>query len=212
MSRNTMRKMNKQYQYHHHHHHHHLPLSRRQRRRQSFPMRASYSKRAGNLSAPGKQWAASSLSRPVLTAALPTLSAFHPSSTLPSRSSTSSTLSSSTTATDPPLSLSCQERVGGHPSSLGPITSIGGVGGTASFASTPRIHTPTTDFQPPYFPPPYLGTENQMTVSTTPFHPYAPRLTPAPIHPFTRSTPPATQPAGGERRDHSSDTMHIKGT
>ncbi|KAK3850136.1 hypothetical protein Pcinc_043141 [Petrolisthes cinctipes] len=57
------------------------------------------------------------------------------------------------------------ERVGGHPSSLGPITSIGGVGGSASFASTPRIHTPTTDFQPPYFPPPYLGTENQMTVS-----------------------------------------------
>lgn len=61
-----------------------------------------------------------------------------------------------------------QERVGGHPSSLGPITSIGGVGGSASFASTPRIHTPTTDFQPPYFPPPYLGTENQMTVSSAP--------------------------------------------
>lgn len=61
-----------------------------------------------------------------------------------------------------------QERVGGHPSSLGPITSIGGVGGSASFASTPRIHTPTTDFQPPYFPPPYLGTENQMAVSASP--------------------------------------------
>ncbi|KAK4298339.1 hypothetical protein Pmani_029295, partial [Petrolisthes manimaculis] len=63
------------------------------------------------------------------------------------------------------LSVVVVERVGGHPSSLGPITSIGGVGGSASFASTPRIHTPTTDFQPPYFPPPYLGTENQMTVS-----------------------------------------------
>ena len=72
------------------------------------------------------------------------------------------------------LSLSSQERVGGHPSSLGPITSIGGVGGSASFASTPRIHTPTTDFQPPYFPPPYLGTENQMTVSTAPPRPVTP--------------------------------------
>lgn len=62
-----------------------------------------------------------------------------------------------------------QERVGGgHQHSLGPITSIGGVGGTAAvstFAAAPRIHTPTTDFQPPYFPPPYLATENQMPVS-----------------------------------------------
>ncbi|KAL7634081.1 UNVERIFIED_CONTAM: hypothetical protein RMT77_015409 [Armadillidium vulgare] len=61
-----------------------------------------------------------------------------------------------------------EERVA-HPSSLGPITSIGGVGGGAAFTSTPRIHTPTSDFQPPYFPPPYLGTENQMA----PHHPSA---------------------------------------
>ncbi|XP_045116500.1 transcription factor AP-2-epsilon-like isoform X1 [Portunus trituberculatus] len=98
-------------------------------------MRASYSKRAGNLSAPGKQ-----------------------------------------------------ERVGGHPSSLGPITSIGGVGGTASFASTPRIHTPTTDFQPPYFPPPYLGTENQMTTHHPAADPYQLHSLPANYTTYTSAT------------------------
>lgn len=45
-----------------------------------------------------------------------------------------------------------------HSGGLGPITSIGGTVGTATFSSGPgRLsHTPTSaDFQPPYFPPPY---------------------------------------------------------
>ncbi|KAK8381470.1 hypothetical protein O3P69_018504 [Scylla paramamosain] len=81
-----------------------------------------------------------------------------------------------------------KERVGGHPSSLGPITSIGGVGGTASFASTPRIHTPTTDFQPPYFPPPYLGTENQMTTHHPAADPYQLHSLPANYTTYTSAT------------------------
>ncbi|KAK8745220.1 hypothetical protein OTU49_000519 [Cherax quadricarinatus] len=81
-----------------------------------------------------------------------------------------------------------QERVGGHPSSLGPITSIGGVGGSASFASTPRIHTPTTDFQPPYFPPPYLGTENQMTTHHPAADPYQLHSLPANYTTYTSAT------------------------
>ncbi|KAK8381469.1 hypothetical protein O3P69_018504 [Scylla paramamosain] len=81
-----------------------------------------------------------------------------------------------------------EERVGGHPSSLGPITSIGGVGGTASFASTPRIHTPTTDFQPPYFPPPYLGTENQMTTHHPAADPYQLHSLPANYTTYTSAT------------------------
>lgn len=81
-----------------------------------------------------------------------------------------------------------EERVGGHPSSLGPITSIGGVGGSASFASTPRIHTPTTDFQPPYFPPPYLGTENQMTTHHPAADPYQLHSLPANYTTYTSAT------------------------
>lgn len=81
-----------------------------------------------------------------------------------------------------------QERVGGHPSSLGPITSIGGVGGSASFASTPRIHTPTTDFQPPYFPPPYLGTENQMATHHPAADPYQLHSLPTNYTTYTSAT------------------------
>ncbi|XP_047478987.1 transcription factor AP-2-epsilon-like isoform X4 [Penaeus chinensis] len=80
------------------------------------------------------------------------------------------------------------ERVGGHPSSLGPITSIGGVGGSASFASTPRIHTPTTDFQPPYFPPPYLGTENQMATHHPAADPYQLHSLPTNYTTYTSAT------------------------
>lgn len=47
-----------------------------------------------------------------------------------------------------------QERVTGHSGGLGSITSIGTAAGTPSFTSAPRM-TPTTDFQPPYFPPPF---------------------------------------------------------
>ncbi|KAK8381473.1 hypothetical protein O3P69_018504 [Scylla paramamosain] len=86
------------------------------------------------------------------------------------------------------MSTAMEERVGGHPSSLGPITSIGGVGGTASFASTPRIHTPTTDFQPPYFPPPYLGTENQMTTHHPAADPYQLHSLPANYTTYTSAT------------------------
>ncbi|XP_076329727.1 transcription factor AP-2-epsilon-like isoform X2 [Tachypleus tridentatus] len=58
------------------------------------------------------------------------------------------------------LMESSEERrdlVGGHAANLVPISSIGSVGSTATFSSTPRLtHTPTSaDFQPPYFPPPY---------------------------------------------------------
>ncbi|XP_066946851.1 LOW QUALITY PROTEIN: transcription factor AP-2-epsilon [Macrobrachium rosenbergii] len=81
-----------------------------------------------------------------------------------------------------------EERVGGHPSSLGPITSIGGVGGSASFASTPRIHTPTTDFQPPYFPPPYIGTENQMPTHHPAADPYQLHSLPANYTTYTSAT------------------------
>ncbi|XP_063845671.1 transcription factor AP-2-epsilon-like isoform X3 [Scylla paramamosain] len=88
----------------------------------------------------------------------------------------------------PKKKVNQQERVGGHPSSLGPITSIGGVGGTASFASTPRIHTPTTDFQPPYFPPPYLGTENQMTTHHPAADPYQLHSLPANYTTYTSAT------------------------
>ncbi|XP_053649563.1 transcription factor AP-2-epsilon isoform X10 [Cherax quadricarinatus] len=86
------------------------------------------------------------------------------------------------------MSTAMEERVGGHPSSLGPITSIGGVGGSASFASTPRIHTPTTDFQPPYFPPPYLGTENQMTTHHPAADPYQLHSLPANYTTYTSAT------------------------
>ncbi|XP_013780114.1 transcription factor AP-2-beta-like isoform X1 [Limulus polyphemus] len=50
-----------------------------------------------------------------------------------------------------------RDLVGGHAASLVPISSIGSVGSTATFSTTPRLtHTPTSaDFQPPYFPPPY---------------------------------------------------------
>nr|XP_045610416.1 transcription factor AP-2-alpha-like isoform X5 [Procambarus clarkii] len=96
-------------------------------------------------------------------------------------SSTTSLMTSSTTLND-------EERVGGHPSSLGPITSIGGVGGSASFASAPRIHTPTTDFQPPYFPPPYLGTENQMTTHHPSADPYQLHSLPANYTTYTSAT------------------------
>jgi len=54
--------------------------------------------------------------------------------------------------------LDRRDLVTGHSAGgLGPITSIGPVGSTATFSSTPRLtHTPTSaDFQPPYFPPPY---------------------------------------------------------
>lgn len=62
---------------------------------------------------------------------------------------------------------SAEERrdlVSGHTASLGPITSIGSVGSTATFSTTPRLtHTPTSaDFQPPYFPPPYNLPQQQI--------------------------------------------------
>lgn len=98
----------------------------------------------------------------------------------------------SSTAQSPPAMMNAmfypQERVGGHPSSLGPITSIGGVGGSASFASTPRIHTPTTDFQPPYFPPPYLGTENQMATHHPAADPYQLHSLPTNYTTYTSAT------------------------
>ncbi|XP_037085419.1 transcription factor AP-2-epsilon-like isoform X3 [Pollicipes pollicipes] len=48
---------------------------------------------------------------------------------------------------------SMEERVGSHPSGMGPITSLAG---SPTFSSSGRLaHTPSTDFQPPYFPPPY---------------------------------------------------------
>ncbi|XP_035218440.1 transcription factor AP-2-epsilon-like isoform X3 [Stegodyphus dumicola] len=57
-----------------------------------------------------------------------------------------------------------RDLVSGHAASLGPITSIGSVGSTATFSSTPRLtHTPTSaDFQPPYFPPPYNLPQQQL--------------------------------------------------
>jgi hypothetical protein len=56
-----------------------------------------------------------------------------------------------------------KERVSSHGGSLGAITTIGtgSSGGTASFTSAPRM-TPTTDFQPPYFPPPFPTTQQQI--------------------------------------------------
>ncbi|XP_076049024.1 transcription factor AP-2-epsilon-like isoform X2 [Oratosquilla oratoria] len=78
-----------------------------------------------------------------------------------------------------------EERVAGHPSSLGPITSIGSVGGAASFSSTPRIHTPTTDFQPPYFPPPYL--DNQMATHHPSADPYQLHSLPSNYSSYTSS-------------------------
>ncbi|XP_043201875.1 transcription factor AP-2-epsilon-like isoform X4 [Amphibalanus amphitrite] len=51
---------------------------------------------------------------------------------------------------------SMEERVGSHPSGMGPITSLAG---SPTFSGTGRLsHTPSTDFQPPYFPPPYNPT------------------------------------------------------
>ncbi|KAK8745226.1 hypothetical protein OTU49_000519 [Cherax quadricarinatus] len=104
------------------------------------------------------------------------------------------------------MSTAMEERVGGHPSSLGPITSIGGVGGSASFASTPRIHTPTTDFQPPYFPPPYLGTENQMTTHHPAADPYQLHSLPANYTTYTSATLQNRHEV--QRRD---DPLHVSG-
>ncbi|XP_076332538.1 transcription factor AP-2-epsilon-like isoform X1 [Tachypleus tridentatus] len=67
-----------------------------------------------------------------------------------------------------------RDLVGGHGSSLGPITSIGTGVSTANFTSTPRLtHTPNSpEFQPPYFPPPYNLPQQQLEfhhVTTDPY-------------------------------------------
>ncbi|KAF2364465.1 Transcription factor AP-2 C-terminal [Trinorchestia longiramus] len=103
------------------------------------------------------------------------------------------------------------ERVGGgHQHSLGPITSIGGVGGTAvsTFAAAPRIHTPTTDFQPPYFPPPYLATENQMPQS------HHPAADPYQLHSLPANYTTYTSTALQNRHEvpRRDDTLHVVST
>ena len=45
-----------------------------------------------------------------------------------------------------------RDLVGAHPG----LGQLGSTGSTSSFSSAPRLsHTPSSDFQPPYFPPPY---------------------------------------------------------
>ncbi|XP_018020402.1 transcription factor AP-2-epsilon isoform X2 [Hyalella azteca] len=103
-----------------------------------------------------------------------------------------------------------EERVGGHQHSLGPITSIGGVGGTAvsTFASAPRIHTPTSDFQPPYFPPPYLATENQMPQN------HHPSADPYQLHSLPANYTTYTATALQNRHDvqRRDDSLHVVST
>lgn len=100
------------------------------------------------------------------------------------------------------------ERVG-HQHSLGTITSIGGVGGTpvSTFTSAPRIHTPTTDFQPPYFPPPYIGTENQMTQN------HHPSADPYQLHtlPANYTTYTSTALQNRHEMPRRDDTLHVTG-
>ncbi|KAH9406413.1 Transcription factor AP-2-alpha, partial [Tyrophagus putrescentiae] len=59
-----------------------------------------------------------------------------------------------------------RDLVSGHGGGLGPITSLGGgSGGAGSFGSSSArlTHTPTaSDFQPPYFPPPYNLQQQQL--------------------------------------------------
>ncbi|KAI2801406.1 Transcription factor AP-2-alpha [Blomia tropicalis] len=49
-----------------------------------------------------------------------------------------------------------------HGGGLGPITSIGGSSGTFSTTASRLSHTPSSDFQPPYFPPPYNLQQQQL--------------------------------------------------
>ncbi|XP_015913039.1 transcription factor AP-2-epsilon isoform X2 [Parasteatoda tepidariorum] len=108
-----------------------------------------------------------------------------------------------------------RDLVSGHAASLGPITSIGSVGSTATFSSTPRLtHTPTSaDFQPPYFPPPYNLPQQQLD-----FHHAAHAVNPAdpyghlnslaaqhPQHQYHQLHPP-TQRSHNVRRDD--DPLH----
>ena len=64
---------------------------------------------------------------------------------------------------------SFQERrdvIGSHPG-LGQL--VASVSSAGSFPSAPRLsHTPTSDFQPPYFPPPY----NPISQPPVEFHPH----------------------------------------
>ncbi|GAB6029933.1 hypothetical protein CHUAL_005628 [Chamberlinius hualienensis] len=65
-----------------------------------------------------------------------------------------------------------EERVSGHTGGLGPISGLGSVGGAGSFGGAPRLsHTPTTDFQPPYFPPPYNLPQQQLDFHHTHVNP-----------------------------------------
>lgn len=68
-----------------------------------------------------------------------------------------------------PLLSFFQERrdvIGSHPG-LGQL--VASVSSAGSFASAPRLsHTPTSDFQPPYFPPPY----NPISQPAVEFHPH----------------------------------------
>jgi len=48
---------------------------------------------------------------------------------------------------------SMEERVGGHPAGMSAITTS--LSGSPTFSSGRLAHTPGSDFQPPYFPPPY---------------------------------------------------------
>ncbi|XP_043216582.1 transcription factor AP-2-alpha-like isoform X1 [Amphibalanus amphitrite] len=48
---------------------------------------------------------------------------------------------------------SMEDRSGGHPAGMAAITSLSG---SPTFSGSTRLsHTPTSEFQPPYFPPPY---------------------------------------------------------
>ncbi|KAG8197408.1 hypothetical protein JTE90_014894 [Oedothorax gibbosus] len=98
-----------------------------------------------------------------------------------------------------------RDLVSGHAASLGPITSIGSVGSTATFSSTPRLtHTPTSaDFQPPYFPPPY----NHLPQQQLDFHdPYSHLNSLAAQHPqhhqYHQLHPPPPVPPGQRTAGH----------
>lgn len=100
------------------------------------------------------------------------------------------------------------ERVA-HQHTIGAITSLGGVGGTATFTPAPRTPT-TTDFQPPYFPPPYISTDNQMQQS---HHPgadhYQLHSLPANYTAYSTASTPLHNRHDMQRRDDN--TLHVTG-
>lgn len=110
-----------------------------------------------------------------------------------------------------------RDLVGSHAAAaaLGPITSIGTVGGSAtSFNTTPRLtHTPTpSDFQPPYYPPPYNIPQQQIEfhhhhVNTDPYTHLNPLATAQHQQQYQQLHPPQRGHGLANRRDD--DPLHI---